>query len=591
MASAFTSAPVGGRPVAKLTDTNRKAGGSYRVQAARRATRIVVVAAQGAGRGVSESPPIPLAEWKYNPRARPDLRLGPRHPNPILRGNFGPVLEEVDSRPEVVAGAIPEGFPDGTYIRNGPNPYYEPLNTASGIGGESLHHWFEGDGMLHGVRFEGGECTSYKNRFVATEALAEERAKGKSLWRPIIDADKFAILFNLVSNMVRHSGGPTKHAANTALIQHAGKLLALAEGGPPYEVTADLGTVGPVSFPGIDPRSPFTAHPKVDRVTGELFWIAPSAGAEPFVSFGRLGKRGELLHYGPVEGFDQGTLMHDFAITKQWAVLMNSPLVIDNDALVATGEMPFFDAARESKFGLLRRDGSDPRVRWFSMPSHYTFHVTNAYEDGDEVVVQGCRCPRASMTVKGAELEDFARKEHGMNARLHEWRLNLSTGAVVEVAQGLESLVYEDMPRINDRYQGRRHNVVYTIGYDDPATVKEHDFITACTMVIKRTMEGESKGVQEYRMDQYGPRVYCTEFTFVPRAPVGAEEGAHSWDDLCSTSEDDGWLVGYTHDEARDVSECHIVDARDMTMACRIELKQRIPYGFHGQYVFADRAC
>ena len=78
-----------------------------------------------------------------------------------LRGVHAPVDEEVEAFDLPVEGAIPPEL-DGRFLRNGPNP-------ASGDPG----HWFLGDGMLHGVRIEGGRARWYRNRWVRTRALTE----------------------------------------------------------------------------------------------------------------------------------------------------------------------------------------------------------------------------------------------------------------------------------------------------------------------------------------------------------------------------------------------------------------------------------
>lgn len=72
---------------------------------------------------------------------------------------------------EVVEGAIPEDL-DGLYARNTENPLHAPI---------SAYHPFDGDGMVHAIRFRGGTA-SYRNRFVRTEGLLAEQEAGESLW-------------------------------------------------------------------------------------------------------------------------------------------------------------------------------------------------------------------------------------------------------------------------------------------------------------------------------------------------------------------------------------------------------------------------
>src|SRR3978361_2509459 len=73
-------------------------------------------------------------------------------------GNYAPVTDELTEHGLAVEGAIPAEL-DGWYLRNGPNP-----RVATG-------HWFSGDGMVHGIRVEGGRAAWYRNRWVRTESF------------------------------------------------------------------------------------------------------------------------------------------------------------------------------------------------------------------------------------------------------------------------------------------------------------------------------------------------------------------------------------------------------------------------------------
>src|SRR5439155_7549681 len=135
-------------------------------------------------------------------------------PNAYLSGNFAPVLKEVDAVDLAVRGTIPREL-RGRLLRVGPNPIApEP----------SSYHWFLGDGMVHGIELRDGRALSYRNRWVVTEQLAAKR----ELPPPTGPADVI----------------PGGTAANVNIVQHGSHLLALGEAGLPYELTAELGTVG-----------------------------------------------------------------------------------------------------------------------------------------------------------------------------------------------------------------------------------------------------------------------------------------------------------------------------------------------------------
>jgi carotenoid cleavage dioxygenase len=139
---------------------------------------------------------------------------------PHMLGGYAPVLDEITVTELPVSGAIPPAL-TGWYLRNGPNP----REAASA-------HWFLGDGMVHGVRIEGGRAVSYRNRWVRTKAFTGD-----------------------TEHRDRLTGGP----ANTHIVRHAGRTLALVESSYPYEMTCQTGreleTVGVYDFGGRDRKS------------------------------------------------------------------------------------------------------------------------------------------------------------------------------------------------------------------------------------------------------------------------------------------------------------------------------------------------
>src|SRR5919202_3891469 len=173
----------------------------------------------------------------------------PAAANPFLQGNFAPVCEEVTADDLSVVGELPPEL-DGMFVRNGPNPQFPPVRN---------YHVFEGDGMLHGVRIRGGRA-SYRNRYVRTAGWKAERAAGKALYGSFLDPLNVTALLRVLRNLLK--GAPLiKNTANTALVCHDGRLLALWEGGEPHESRVpDLETVCAYTFGG-RLRNQFTANP------------------------------------------------------------------------------------------------------------------------------------------------------------------------------------------------------------------------------------------------------------------------------------------------------------------------------------------
>ena len=229
--------------------------------------------------------------------------------NPYLHGPYAPVHEEISVNKLQVKGEIPRDFA-GAYYRNGPNP----CKTPSG-----MHHWFDGDGMVHAIFFEDGKA-SYRNRYIRSlDFLADQQ-----------NALKRSGIFNkAVSD---HSSTVYKNTANTDLVMHAGELMALWYiSGKPIRLDArTLETIGEDDFQGALPKN-VSAHSKVDMATGDFLFF-DYALYEPWYSFGVVDKHNQLQHFTQIE-LPGPRLPHDMAITENYAILMDLPIVFTEQGL------------------------------------------------------------------------------------------------------------------------------------------------------------------------------------------------------------------------------------------------------------------
>src|SRR5262245_60470938 len=217
--------------------------------------------------------------------------------NPFLQGNFGPWREEGFASDLEVIGELPREL-NGTFYRNGPNPAFEP---------PGRYHWFDGDGMIHAIQLENGRA-SYRNRWVRSHGLEEERAAGRALYPGIFD--------------LQPGETPTfKNTANTNTVWHAGKLLALMEAAVPTQLRPDtLDTLGEYDFRG-RLGGAMTAHPKMDPETGEMlfFGYAPF----PYLQYYVADRGGALVKHEVID-LAWGSMVHDFAVTKDHVVFILS---------------------------------------------------------------------------------------------------------------------------------------------------------------------------------------------------------------------------------------------------------------------------
>ena len=281
----------------------------------------------------------------------------------FLRGNFTPLTEERTLTNLRVTGTIPPEL-DGRYVRNGANPFTGYAD-----------HPFLGDGMIHGIRLRDGGAEWYRNRYVATPFISDPD-------QPVIDVD--ASLTDMAASK-----------ANTNVLGHAGRLLALEEGHFPYVLDGDLNTVGPLNFGGALKGS-FTAHPKVCPLTGELLAFGYSL-FPPYLTHLRVDAQGELVQ---VENITVGgpTMMHDFNVTEHFIIFMDLPAVFDLDMAIR-GEMPIhWSDSYPARLGVMPRNGNDSSVTWYDIDPCYVFHPMNAYEDGDTIVLDVARLDHSGAT-------------------------------------------------------------------------------------------------------------------------------------------------------------------------------------------------
>jgi len=459
--------------------------------------------------------------------------------NPFLRGNFGPWRMEGDAADLEVIGEIPRGLA-GTYYRNGPNPAFEPI---------APYHWFDGDGMIHAIRIENGRA-SYRNRWVKSDGLAEERAAGKALFP------------GLTSPALAESPR-FKNTANTNIVFHAKRLLALVESSLPTELAADtLETIGVYDFGG-KLTTAMTAHPKMDPETGEMLFFGYSP-FPPFLTYHVADASGALV---ASESIDVAwpSMIHDFAITRDHVLFILPPIVFSLENLAAGKPLFSWEPDRGARIGVMRRRGpnaGNAGIRWIETDPCFVFHPMNAYDDGARIVLDVARYERlVFLTPKDARDPAWGDKNV---AKLHRWTIDLEAG-------GLRSQPLDDedgeFPRVDERRVGRRHRFGYSAATGPEGNAAG---LPAFSAIRKYDLE---RGTIETRA--FGAGSGAGEPLFLPR-----HEGA---------DEDDGYVMTLVYDGERGASDFYVLDARDLRgePIAKIRLPHRVPYGFHGNWVAA----
>ena len=450
-------------------------------------------------------------------------RLMPKEaaPHPFLSGIHAPMTEEMTLTTLEVTGAIPPGL-DGRYLRIGPNPIApDPAG----------HHWFTGDGMVHGVAVQEGRALWYRNRWIRSRevasALGEAPAPGP-----------------------RHGHGDV---VNTNVMAIGGRTFALVEAGSyPVELGDSLETQAYNPFDGTLAGS-FTAHPHRDPLTGEHHAVAYEPAEPEVVRHIVLSPEGRVVRELPIP-VKHGPSIHDCAITARFALILDLPVTFSMKALIGGHSFPYrWNPEHRARVGLLPRAGGADEVIWCEVEPCYVFHVANAYDAPDGRVV---------MDVVAYDTM-FAESYKGPDAvgRLERWSLD-------PLARTVERRVVDaspqEFPRPDERRLGQPYRYAYAVAVGDLADPQ----LKSRSRLYKHDLETGGRQVHEFGADRHPG-----EFVFVPASP--------------GSGEDEGWLIGLVVDMGREVTDLVIVDARDFegAPAASIRIPHRVPPGFHGNWL------
>lgn len=467
-----------------------------------------------------------------------------REHNPYLAGVYGAVQDEVTAGDLKVIGHIPADL-EGVFVRTGPNPRHAP---------PGRYHWFDGDGMLHAVRFEGGRAT-YRNRWVRTKAFQKEAAAGRALYTGVMEHPGG-------NEPVNRKGLPLKDSSNTSIHFHNGRLLSLWYlAGEPYAVDPrTLDTYGVETFDSTL-QCDMSAHAKVDESTGELFFF-DYGPRPPYMRYGVVSPAGVVEHCVDIE-LPGPRMPHDMSITAGYAILMDLPLYQDMKAAATGRHKIIFNEEMPARFGVIPRRGAGESIRWFEAEPCYIYHAVNSYESasGDEIVLDVCRVTKPEPSGEGGPLARMLSYLR-LDAHLYRYRLDLRTGKTHE--QRLDDANTE-FPLIAGHLVGRAARYSYNVHISPEKTLLFDGLVK---------YDLQQGGSERY---DFGDGRWGSETPFAQRAG--------------GTGEDDGYLVSFVQDEREGRSEVVILDAQDLAAGPvgRVLLPQRVPIGFHATWVRSDQ--
>ncbi|MDL4820827.1 carotenoid oxygenase family protein [Actinomadura opuntiae] len=445
---------------------------------------------------------------------------------------------------------MPSGL-TGTLYRIGPGKWE--------VGRTRLHHLFDGDGMVAQFTF-GGRSVHFRNRYVRTGQFRDGMVHGRAR-RPGVGT---ALPGGPWANFVRGRG--PANAANTGVALHADRLLALWEGGPPHRLDPDtLETLGTDDFGGRlrGMLKSFSAHPKWDPVTGEMFNFGQDFVPLPALNCWKVDRRGRMRRLAKVRVPDM-PWNHDVALTGRHMVFVLDPYMFDFRTVL--GGAPLFDAIRHrpekgTRFVLVPRDGGPARIVEHDALVHV--HVANAFEDGPDTVVDLVLFDDFAAIKR--DLAEFRTRFTDLpSSRLTRCRITPSDRVIETPLADLSG----EFPQYDWRRTTRPHRYTYLAG-----RTGDHGAYDSVVKVDNDTGRTWAHGL--------GAHTYVGEPIFVPRTPDAAE--------------DDGWLLAVVYRAAEHRSQLTVLDARDLDRApvATLHLPHHLPLGFHGTFTrrIADPAA
>lgn len=444
-----------------------------------------------------------------------------------------------------IQGEIPAAL-QGTFFRIGPG--------RNKIGNQKFAHWFDGDGMLNAITFS-PRGVHYRNRYVRTPKYVNETRAQRILYRGFGN--------QIPGGWMRNIGRMPANCANTNIAWHGGKLLALWEGGRPWQLDPySLDTVGEYSFQQrLKKYSPFSAHGKLNPRTQCYynFGVMPKLDGTAQVVLYKISPLGHLVQYGrfPIDYFG---FCHDFGLTENYAIFLVSPVAMKTPWPWLLGRVSFDEClAYRPEMGMkayIVRLDDFKVVATFALDPCVVVHFSNAWEEDGLLHVDVTHFPDFSVD---AALRDVFHADACLGGELWRYSFDLSNRQMRAYPHsGLRSC---EFPVWDERKTGMKTRMVYSAAVLDNGT------------------PGFFNGLQKFDLETGDLRIYdfgAGRFTSEPRfVPSDSFAG-----------EDDGWLLSMVYNADRDKSEIVIVDAKTLSREVAvIPLEHRVPFGFHGGFV------
>jgi carotenoid cleavage dioxygenase-like enzyme len=477
--------------------------------------------------------------------------------DPTQVGFFAPMRFEADISDCEVIGKIPQDL-DGAFVRVGGEWLYPPKFPDDAM--------LNTDGYVSSFRFRNG-AVSYKGRWIRTHRYQQVVAAQRQLYgyyrNPFTDDES-----------VRDPKRPNlRTVSNTAPIAHGGKLFTLKEDGLPHEIDpTTLDTIGPYDYDGAWKSETFTAHPKIDPVSGEMvaFGYEATGLATDDVFIYTMDRSGKVTREVRIKQ-PYVSVIHDMALTQKHILLPFGGYVTGMDRLKAGKVHWGWDSTKPSMIGVLPRDGDAKDIRWFKGPERCMMHTFNAHTEGNKIILYAPFYdsnffpffpPVDGTPWNRDKAKAFVRRiTLDLNSKSDRWKEEI-----------LWPFPVGDLGRVDTRYMTLANRYGYT-GYSD--ATKPFDTKRAGNAAGRVTNCYGRFDFTNGKLDTYfvGDTHSLQECCFIPRGKNAAEG--------------DGYLVGVASNYAEMRSELIIADAQRLADGdiARVILPFRCSSQVHGIWV------
>lgn len=444
----------------------------------------------------------------------------------------------------ILKGKIPEGL-RGTLYRNGPGRLER--------GGNRVGHWFDGDGAILAVHFTNAGATGIY-RYVQTSGYKEEAAAGRFLYGNY-GMTAPGLFWNRWFK-------PVKHAANTSVLALPDKLLALWEGDNPYALNLQtLETQGLDDLGGLNQGLAYSAHPKCDAQTGEIFNFGISPGINATLNLYKSDRTGKIIKKSTFT-LEGNPVLHDFVLAGQYLVFFVPPVQI-NLLPVVVGLSSYSDNMEwqprkgtqilvfdRETLSLVSRGETDPWYQW---------HFGNGYVDANGSIV--VHIARYADFQTNQRLKEVATGQIHTTAKATLWQVSLNpqTGRVLAQQEVLDRDCEFPVVPPQQVGQASRHTYVSLHRQGTDICQEHYDAIARFDHQTDSLTEAD-----------LGENRYPAEPIYAPDA----------------LNPNLGWVVTVIYDGNTDTSEVWVFDSDRLNEepVCRLALPSVIPHGFHGTW-------